>query len=201
MSSDCEMQIQEYGSPIALERDRLTGSPAVSFVGLALTVGVIIACYLGTFAHLIGRWSHEPDYSHGFLVPIISAWLLWQRRHMLRSASQSVKGRWLGVVLLFLSAVIRLFAFYFGFTLVEPVALIVCVAGVAAVVGGIPALRYAWPSIVFLVFMIPLPGALAGRLSGPLQHVATACSTYVLQTLGVPAIATGNVICLSHGRI
>src|SRR5262249_23606290 len=131
----------------------------------------------------------------------VSAWLLWQRRDMIRSARQPAPARLLGIGLLLLSVLIRLFAFYFGFTLVEPIALIVCIAAVTALIGGLPALRYAWPSIVFLLFMIPLPGALAGRLSGPLQHVATASSTYVLQTLGVPAIATGNVICLTHGRI
>jgi exosortase len=38
-------------------------------------------------------------------------------------------------------------------------------------------------------------------LSGPLQHLATLGSTYTLQTLGLPAIASGNVICLTRGRI
>ena len=97
--------------------------------------------------------------------------------------------------------VVRLFAAYFGFVLAEPLAFILCLAGTTVLVGGFLALRWAWPAIVFLVFMIPLPGALAGRLGGPLQHLATLASTYVLQTLGIPAVASGNVICLTHGRI
>ena len=62
-------------------------------------------------------------------------------------------------------------------------------------------MRWTWPAIFFLLFMIPLPGFLANRLSGPLQHVATLSSTYLLQALGVTAISNGNVIWLSESKI
>jgi exosortase len=178
------------------------GLPRPSFiVGMILIAAVIIAANLSTLVHLAGRWSREPDYSHGFLVPLISGFLLWQRRGLIPSTAKPARGRWLGVVLLVGSAILRLWAIYFDFILFEAVAFVACLAGAAVLIGGFGALRWAWPSIMFLLFMIPLPGALSGRLSGPLQHLATVCSTYVLQTLGVPAIATGNVIWLSHGTI
>jgi exosortase len=132
---------------------------------------------------------------------LISAFLLWHRRELIQNAPEVGRGRWLGVVVLAGSAVLRLWAVYSDFILLEAVAFIVCVAGVTVLLGGWRALRWAWPAILFLFFMIPLPGALAGRLSGPLQHLATVCSTYALQTLGMPAIATGNVILLSNGTI
>jgi exosortase len=174
-----------------------------SAIGIVL-IGVAIVClYFGTLVHLVGRWTHEPDYSHGFLVPLFAGWLLWQRRARIarRGEGEPVAGRWLGAVLLAASGVLRLFAIYFNFILAEPVALIVCVAGVIVLIAGMTGLRWAWPAIVFLFFMIPLPGAIAGRLSAPLQSIATTSSTYVLQTIGMPAIATGNVIWLTHGKI
>ncbi len=176
-------------------------TPPSLIAGVALLSALFVAIYFRTFVELIGRWSHEDQYAHGFLVPLISAWLLWRRRTLIASVAEPVRGRWLGVAFLVSSAVLRLLAVYFNFVLVEPVSLIVCIAGVAVLIGGFSALRWAWPAIVFLFFMVPLPGFLAGRLSGPLQHVATLCSTYLLQTLGVPAIAVGNVIWLSHGSI
>jgi exosortase len=172
-----------------------------SIVGLVLIGAVVITTNFSTLEHLAGRWSREPDYSHGFLVPLISAFLLWHRRELIRNAPQVGRGRWWGVVVLVGSAVLRLWAVYSDFILMEAVALIVCIVGVTVLLGGWRALRWAWPAILFLFFMIPLPGALAGRLSGPLQHLATVCSTYALQTLGMPAIATGNVILLSNGTI
>ncbi len=79
--------------------------------------------------------------------------------------------------------------------------MIPCLAGLALFVGGWKALRWAWPSIVFLVFMIPLPGFLANLMGGQLQHVATVASTFVIQTIGISAVAEGNVIYLQNSQI
>jgi len=181
------------GTPVRLRRSSIAGLFAIG--------AVIVACYAGVLSHLAARWSAEANYSHGFLVPFISGWLLWHRRELLNGVRAPIRARWLGIVLIALSVLVRLLAAYLGFTLAEALAFILCIAGVTVFVGGYAALRWAWPAIVFLLFMIPLPGALAGRLSGPLQHLATLGSTYVLQTLGIPAVASGNVICLTRGRI
>jgi exosortase len=87
------------------------------------------------------------------------------------------------------------------YILIGPIALLPTLAGIAVLAGGTPCLRWAFPSILFLIFMIPLPGFLSERLAGPLQHVATASATYLLQLVGVPAAAEGNVIVLSGGLI
>jgi exosortase len=172
-----------------------------SIAGLLSMGAVIVLCYFGVLKHLAGRWSAEANYSHGFLVPFISGWLLWHRRDLITSVEEPIRGRSLGIALVVLSVLVRLWAAYFGFMLVEPLAFILCIAGATALIGGIAALRWAWPAIAFLVFMIPLPGIVGTRLGGPLQHLATLGSTYVLQTLGIPAVASGNVILLTHGRI
>jgi len=52
--------------------------------------------------------------------------------------------------------------------------------------------------VLFLFFMIPLPGFVGGMLSGVLQTIATISSTYLLQTIGIPAVSEGNVIWLTH---
>lgn len=179
----------------------LVGLSRSSLFGIVVMAVVILACYAGVLAHLAGRWSAEPNYSHGFLVPFISGWLLWHRRDSLAQVKAPIRGRWLGAALVVASLAVRLVVNYFGYVLAEPLAFILCLAGATTLVGGYPAFKWAWPAIVFLIFMIPLPGTVGSRLSGPLQHLATVGSTYVLQTLGIPAIASGNVICLTHGRI
>jgi exosortase len=171
------------------------------FVGVLLLAVVVLISYQGTLEELLYRWGHEPDYSHGFLVPFFSAWLLWQRRQLITGVSEPARGRWFGLGLVLSSAMLRVIALYFSFVLVEAVSLVVCIAGVIAIIGGFPALRWAWPAILFLFFMIPLPGFLATRLSGPLQHVATLSSTYLLQTLSITALSNGNVIWLNQGKI
>lgn len=168
--------------------------------GRAWGVALLLAAFLAVFywesaVRLISRWSNEADYSHGFLVPPFALYLLWFRRGM---AAAGPGGRWLGVLLLLTSAVIRLGAAYYNYPLADPFSLIPCLAGIALLLGGWPALRWSWPAIAFLIFMIPLPGFLAERLGGPLQRIATISGTYILQTIGVPAAALGNVIHLSE---
>ena len=74
-------------------------------------------------------------------------------------------------------------------------------AGLCLLLGGWAAWRWAWPAILFLGFMVPLPDRVASSLSEPLQGLATVCSTFVMQVLGLPALAEGNVILLNDHQI
>jgi exosortase len=181
--------------PTALKR---LSQPSVICGGLAL-VGALAWSYAGTIVDLAGRWANEPDYSHGFLVPVFSAYLLWTRRQKLEGIPAT--GSWWGLALLFCAAAMRWFSAYAFYPLIDAPSLLPCFAGVALIAGGWGALKWAWPGIVYLAFMMPLPGAVAGLLSHPLQRVATVSSTWLLQMLGVPAVSRGNVIWLTTGKI
>lgn len=174
-----------------------TGSLWAAGIVLLVLVGGSFAKCLASLAQ---RWANEPDYSHGFFVPLFAAFLLWHRRDLLKSAT-STGGRWLGGLLILATAAIRLASAYFNYTLLDPFALLPCLAGVVLLIGGWGWLRWSWPAIAFLAFMIPLPGFIAGQMSGPLQRIGTISSTYLLQTCNVPATATGNVIMLTKGSI
>ena len=62
-------------------------------------------------------------------------------------------------------------------------------------------LRWAWPSIAFLSFMVPLPYRAEAVLGAPLQRLATLSSTYVLQLFGLPAFSSGNTIVIDDYTI
>src|SRR5207302_5556424 len=62
-------------------------------------------------------------------------------------------------------------------------------------------LRVAWPAIAFLLFMIPLPYRVETALCQPLQRLMSETSAMVLQMLGRPAIADGNVILMNGLRL
>jgi exosortase len=158
-----------------------------------------------TLVELAQTWNTNPQYSHGFLVPGFAALLLWLRRDRLPAsldnAAAGVVPRCLGAALLLGGLSMRLAGTYWYFTSAESIALIPCLAGLVLLIGGRPLWRWAWPAVLFLGFMIPLPFRVAGALSGQLQWVATVTSTYVMQTLGLPALAEGNVILLNEHQI
>ena len=172
--------------------------PSVLCAVLAV-IGAVGWSYSGALGALVSRWTNEADYSHGFFVPVFSAYLLWSRRKTMEGFP--VTGSWWGFPILFFAAAMRWYSAYAFYPLLDAASLLPCLVGVVLIAGGWTALNWAWPGIFFLAFMIPLPGGVAGLLSNPLQRVATILSTWLVQMLGVPAIARGNVIWLTTGKI
>jgi exosortase len=161
--------------------------------GLALVVGW---AFLPTLTWMSDKWADDPQYSHGFLVPLFAGYLLWRKgtANLLGGTpSALVAGaflvvalgvRWLGGKLLFYQ--------------LDALALLLTLLGVAAAVGGWKLVRGAAPAVAFLVFMVPLPYEMERNVGGPLKVIATEASTYFLQTLGYPAVAEGNRILIDE---
>lgn len=166
---------------------------------LAALVGALTWASWPMLRDMVGRWSGDPRYTHGFLVPAFALFVLWDRRRL--AAAIRPTPRWEGVALLAVGAGVRLAGAFVYFEWIDALSLLPTLAGVAVLLGGWPALRWSWPAIAFLVFMIPLPHRLEVSLGQPLQAIATRASTYTLQTLGIPAVAEGNIILLDDYRL
>jgi exosortase len=170
---------------------------------LLVLAGGALACllwaYWTTLLETAQRWSHDPQYSHGYLVPVFAGILLWLRRDRLNL--NEVRPSWWGLPLLAAGISVRLFGVYFYYVWLDAVSLLPCVAGLVLLVGGRAAWRWAWPAVAFLAFMIPLPYRMSVMLADPLQRLATIASTFCLQTLGMPALAEGKTILLNDLKI
>ncbi len=168
-------------------------------------IGLVIGwVYAATFAYLMKRWSVDPEYSHGYLVPIFSLVILWYNRStMTKAPGTKAPGgpSWWALVPLAAGAALYVVGTYFYFTWLVQLSLIPILLAVCLALGGWPAFRWAWSAIVFLLFMIPLPARLDSLLASPLQRCATLASTNALQTLGFFAHAEGNVILMSQAEL
>ncbi len=162
------------------------------FVGL---ISTLIWAYWTTIVTMAERWTHDPQYSHGFLVPVFALAILWVRRDAYEPGGTPT---FWGLGLLFLGLALSFYAVRLDLEWLDASSLIVCLAGIVLWVGGWPMLRWAWPGVLFLCFMLPLPFRVEVSLAHPLRRVATVCSTYGLQAFGYPATAEGNVILLDQ---
>ena len=162
------------------------------------------ACFVWAFASTLTDlalvWRTNDQYSHGFLVPGFALLLLWLRRDKLEAASAR-PGLIIGTFLLLLGLGLRLAGVYWYYLWLDNIAIVPCVAGLCWMMGGWAAWRWAWPAILYLIFMIPLPYRLSTALSAPLQSLATTVSTFIMQAIGLPALAEGNVIVLNEARL
>jgi len=167
--------------------------------GGCVLVAIALWTFWPTLAELGQKWLHDPQYSHGILVPFFAAYLLWARREYLRGSTAPVLLAGFGCLLL--AAAGRVVSGILCFTWIDAIAILPCLIGLALLVGGRAALRWSWPAVAFLFFMIPLPYSVEIALGGPLQKVATLGSAFTLQALGQPALAEGNTIMLNDVKL
>lgn len=180
-------------------------------IWLVLALAALILVYWDVFVWMSGVWSNNADYSHGYLVPVFAAYILWSNRGSLGQSqsshqvtegnNQTDSGLMLGGFLIGFGLLLRLAGIYMRLNTLEGVSLIPFILGVITIIFGKRAARWGAPAVLFLLFMVPLPSFLSGQLSGLLQKIATTVSTFSFQTLGIPAFAEGNIISLSNGQI
>jgi exosortase len=168
-------------------------------VGGAIVIVSFLWAYWATIEQLIRTWNTEPDYSHGFLVPLLASFFLWNARDTLPSIT--LQFAWPGLLLVVLSIGLRVVAAYYYLPPIDGWSIPLWIAGVVWMLGGWPLARWCLPAIIFLYFMVPLPYRVEGWLSLPLQSVATHLSVWSLQCLGQPAIAEGHTIHLGAHRL
>ena len=166
---------------------------------LLVPLGCLLWAFWTTLADLALAWKTNPQYSHGYLVPGFALFLLWLRRQRLDGVV--LRPSMWGLPLLAAGAGLRLAGTYYYYVYLDAFALLPCLAGLCLLLGGWAAWRWAWPALLFLAFMIPVPWSIASALSDPLQRLATVSSTFVMQVLGLPALAEGNVILLNDHQI
>lgn len=175
-------------------------SPTTQWSLVALLAAGVIWSYWSTLMVLRDRWSADPLYAHGFLVPFVALGILWWRKDLLKDTvfKPSVL---LGLPILTIGIGLRLAAAWLYIEWFDGLSLVPCVAGAVLLLGGKPLFKVVWPAVVYLVFMVPLPFQLESVASGPLQAIATKCSTFALQLFGFPAGHEGNVITINEARI
>jgi len=168
-------------------------------IAAAIAAAVALWAYWPTLLEMAWRWGHDPQYSHGYLVPVFALYLLWAgRRRLIAGAAVGAHPTAWGLALLAIAVGLRLAGAYFHYPFVDQVSLLPCLAGIVALAGGRTSIAWSWPAIAFLGFMVPLPHSWALALSAQMQAIATASSTFLLQVLGRPALAEGNVIQLNE---
>ena len=142
---------------------------------------------------------NNPQYSHGWIVPLFSLSILfWWRQPV---TPVRVSAHLAGLGLLIASLALRLFVARYRIITIDMYTFVPALAGVVLLGGGWSMFRWAWPPIAFLIFMYPLPDEATRYLLGPLQTMATMVSTYAIQTLGIDAIREGNQIVVGETHL
>ena len=157
-----------------------------------LLIGLILWLYAPILARLAHQWWSDPNFSHGFFVPVFALYLIWHDRQKLR-AIPSTPSLWgLGLVLLSLCTLIL---GVFGAELfLSRFSLILLLTGLVLFLYGWRMLWAVLFPLAFLTLMVPIPSLILNQITFPLQILASKLSASLLPLLGVPVLREGNVI-------
>lgn len=156
--------------------------------------------YLPTFKWMVMRWDEPESYmAHGWLIPPITLWLLWQDRERLRNAPPS--GSVLGFVVIAISLLLHLIAGLADVSSISGLTLVGVLFGFALLQFGRPVARIAWFPILFLAFMVPPPEFLISKINFSLKLTAADFATGLLNLVGLPAIRQGSFMIFGDDKL
>lgn len=168
--------------------------PRLSRNQYLFTVAVLLAfvAYFGGLKELVFRWYKQDEYSHGFFIPLISLWILWQRREQL-AASTGAPSFW-GVIAIIVAVAMLLLGELTAIFLLIQLAFLLVLVGLVLCYGGSSLLKLCILPIALLLFCIPMPYFVDSQLSWRLQLLSSNLGVGFLRLMNYSVFLEGNVI-------
>ncbi len=160
-----------------------------------IALGLLLIAFAPTLFRLFDAWAHDPEYSHGFLMPLVAAWLLWDRKERLRRLRGGTS---------FVAVPVLLICLFCAFTAqldfmtsLAPFAFVGALGAVLLAFLGWRGIGVLLPALVALVLACPLPGAVQQSITLPLKSISAQLAVGLLNVTDVPSVLEGSVIHLS----
>ena len=161
------------------------------WIKITILAGLFAAINYRQFRPLVNSWMHDPNWSHGFLVPLFSLYLLYTRREELFAATRRTS--LLGLVVMILGILAKLIAVYpIGNTWLTQLSMTVILFGIVLYLGGWGIIKLAWVPIFYLALAMPIPPIIYTQIATPLQTLAAKASTIILGIFGVGINVTAS---------
>ena len=158
----------------------------------AALLALIAWLYAPILLHLSSQWRADPNFSHGFFVPLFSLFVVWQDRGRL-AAIRRVPSNW-GIPLILISLSMLILGVLGAELFLSRFSLLLLTTGLVIFFLGWEFLRALLFPLAFLILMIPIPTILFNQITFPLQILASKLAAWFLPLLGVPVLREGNII-------
>ncbi len=172
--------------------DHPTGAwPRETWIKLAVLAALFAAVHQWQFRHLVLQWIHDTNWSHGFVIPLFSLYLLYTRRHDLMQVRRKVN--LLGLPIMIVAILFEIIGFYpIGTYYICHLNMLLLLGGLVLYLCGWGMVRITWLPIAFLIFAMPIPDLLYARIAVPLQEFAADGATILLRLFGVEISTTAS---------
>lgn len=158
---------------------------------LLLAFVVAVVAYWAGLAEAVTRWNNQEEYSHGFLIPLVTLYILWEKKDLINAT----KGPplWSGAVLILFAIIIFIVGEISALFLLIQYSFVMVMLGLSMISVG-RATRYTLAPILLLLFAIPLPYVIEVVLTAKLQLFSSWLGVQVIRLFQIPVFLEGNII-------
>jgi exosortase len=165
------------------------------FVAASLSILVLIM-YLSVLDSLARQWWNDPNYGHGFFVPVFAGYVLWSTRERWRALSLAPNN--FGFAIILFAIALRVLGALGAELFIARLSLVILICGIVVFLGGSHMFRAIAFPIGYLLFMIPLPAIVYYQLTMPLQLWASRLGATGLVAVGIHTVREGNLLILPN---
>lgn len=166
------------------------------YIKLAIILACLAVLYSRVVQGLVSDWINLPDFSHGFLIPIVSFYFVYERRKQFSVLSPS--SNWAGLGLIIFGILLLLLGNLATEYFTMRFSMLVVFGGIILFLLGNDFFKTLLFPIIFLIFMIPIPSILMDRITFPMQLFASKVAANTLYLIGIPVLREGNVMLLAN---
>jgi exosortase len=165
------------------------------FAALSLSTLVLIM-YASVLISLAKQWWNDPNYGHGFFVPVFAGCVLWSQRHRWRALPFRPNN--FGFAIMLFAIALRVLGMLGAELFIARLSLVILISGIVVFLAGSHMLRSVAFPIGYLIFMIPLPAIVYYQLTMPLQLWASRLGASGLVAFGIHTVREGNLLILPN---
>lgn len=166
------------------------------YIQVALVAVAFLALYNHTIVKLVGDWSTDPNFSHGFLIPVIAVFMIWQKKDELAEMPTG-KSSW-GLLFIVAGMALHILGNIGAELFIMRSSMIFTIFGVVLFMTGGKISKKIIVPIAYLFFMIPIPAIIWNKMAFPLQLFAATFSANAVDMIGISVLREGNILHLAN---
>jgi len=161
-------------------------------MGFLIVAGMLaVLTYWNGLAEAVSRWGIQEEYSHGYLIPFVTLYILWEKKDLI--LSMIGPPLWSGVIVIISALILFVVGEVSGLFVLIQYSFIILLIGLSLVSIG-RATKYTLAPILLLLFAIPLPYFIEVVLTAKLQLVSSELGVSFIRLFDIPVYLEGNVI-------
>jgi len=152
--------------------------------------------YWHTLIKLISDWSIDANFSHGFLIPFVTGYMIWYKKNELVTIEHEPSN--LGLLIIALGMLIHIVGNIGAELFIMRFSMIVTLFGITLYLFGRQITAAVAVPLIYLIIMIPIPAIISNKIAFPLQILAATLSSDMVRLIGIPVLREGNILNLAN---